>query len=160
MWHAVAGAVDDIKPDFVTKSLERVDKVVKHLVLGNGRDVLHRDYIWPGAFCQTSELVQKPPFAVLAIQLIALRIGGKRLTRSTPCKDLQIGIAEKLIQLGGGDFADISLYEFGAVVSLIGKTAGGVHVDARNDRHAFEHEAMRQPANSTEQVNTGNRGHS
>ena len=88
MWHAVLRAVDDIEPDVVTKSLERVDEVVKHFVLGNGWDVLHRDDIWSSALCQTSELVQKPPFAILAIQLIALRIDGKRLTRSTPCKDL------------------------------------------------------------------------
>jgi hypothetical protein len=71
-----------------------------------------------------------------------------------PARDLQFSVAKQRIQLGGSDLADVSLYKLSAVVGLIWKATGWIHIYTSSDRHTFKHEAMRQPASSTEQIHT------
>src|SRR5690554_5757769 len=109
---------------------------MKHLMLGNGWDVFHRDDIWMGTLRQAGELIQESPFSFLAIWLVALCIGRERLARGASSENLQVSIAEESIQFSSGDLADVLLYELGAVVSLIRKAASRIHVDASNDWQA------------------------
>ena len=148
---AIEGTIDDVVPDLVAESFQRIDEIVEDLVLGDGWHVLHRDDVGHRAFREPRKLVEQAPLAILAIEFVTLGVGGKGLARRTARQDRHIGVAEQPLEFVGCDRADVTLEESGlAVVLFVGEAACGIEIDSCDDGKALQDEAMGQPARATE----------
>jgi len=99
---------------------------VKHSVLGDGWNVLHGDYVWTSTLGKTCEFIQKPPLAILAIDLVTMCIGGERLARSATCENRKLGVPEQRLYLISGDLADVPFHKSRLIVRFIGEAAGRI----------------------------------
>jgi hypothetical protein len=77
----------------VAQSLEFIDEVVEHRVLGDRRHILHGDKIGNCGFDQPSKMVEQTPTGA-SNDIIAVSVGGKWLTGSAPGEHSYFGVAE------------------------------------------------------------------
>jgi hypothetical protein len=111
---------------------QRICEIVKHSMLGDGGDVLHRHYLGPRFFDEAVELVKQTP-AGAAQHIIPLRVGRKGLARSAARQYPDFALPVQSVQLFARNLADVFFYEFGGVVELEGVTTALFDVDTCDD---------------------------
>jgi hypothetical protein len=154
LWDAVLGTLDNSVPNVVVA--DRIQELVKNVVVSELRHILHRDEVGLRLIDETAELCDKSPLGVRARFPAFTAVGGERLARRTPGQQGVCITRPDCEQIISGNLTNVLVNELGVVVRLVWESALRVDVETSKDGDAPSDKTMSKATNATEKVDARN----
>lgn len=117
--------------------------------------VLHGDIVWHDLSGKPTELREKPPVLVTLAMLLVLAMRRERLAWCATDEHFDVKVLEALLNLLARDLTHVLTDEGAlAVICLVGVLAGIIEIITGNDINATGAEAVSEPADTAEKVNS------